>query len=246
MPRHSRSLSDSGYYHVIARGNGKQLVFEESDDYRFYLNRLEKYSGETGVSVCAYCLMDNHVHLLLHDRTGDITQFMKKLNGSYAQFFNWKYKRSGHLFQDRYRSEPIEDDSYFLSVLHYILNNPRKAGICGAEQYPWCSYKLYEAASFIDNELIKGLLPSIEEYEEFIMMQRTDRKSPSEMERRDDEWAKTIIKERLGVESGTAVQGFERAKRDEAIEMLLKEGLSERQIERLTGVSRYIIRRIAW
>ena len=238
-------MSESGYYHVISRGNGKQLIFEEPDDYRFYLNRLEKYCAETGVSVCAYCLMDNHVHLLLHDRTGSIVQFMKKLNGSYARFFNWKYKRSGHLFQDRYNSEPIEDDSYFLSVLHYILNNPRKAGICGAEQYPWSSYKLYDAGSFIDTDLIKGLLPSIEEYEEFVMMQRTDPGPSAEMGRRDDEWAKEIIKERLGVENGSAVQGFERKKRDEAILMLLKEGLSERQIERMTGVSRFIIR-IEW
>ena len=139
-----------------------------------------------------------------------------------------------------------ENDSYFLTALNYTLNNPLKAGICGPEQYPWCSYKHYEADTFLDLNLIRSLLPSVEEYEEFILSSNSERVSLPGSGKRDDSWAKSVIKEKLGVDSCTAVNGFDRAKRDEAIKLLLNEGLSERQIERLTGISRFIIRNILW
>ena len=246
MTRSARRMSESGYFHVIIRGNAKQIIFEESDDYRFFLNRLEKFSGELGIGVCAYCLMENHVHLLLHDSPGMLPEFMKKLNVSYARFFNWKYERSGHLFQDRYKSQPIEDDSYFLSVLCYILNNPNKAGLSGPAEYLWSSYNAYDGNSFIETKLIRGLLPTWEAYEELITLGGKAENSELENPKKDDKWAKDIICKEFDVESSTVIQGFERKKRDEAVKLLLQKGLSERQIERLTGISRYIIRRIAW
>ena len=246
MARAARRMSESGYFHVIVRGNAKQIIFEESDDYRFFLNRMEKFSAETGVGVCAYCLMENHVHLLLHDRESALPEFMKKLNVSYARFFNWKYERSGHLFQDRYKSEPVEDDSYFLSVLCYILNNPKKAGVCGPAEYPWGSFKAYDGGTFVETELIKGLLPTWEEYEELVMLGESKANPGLEAPKKDDKWAREYICGELGVESCSAVHSFERKERDEAVAKLLAAGLSERQIERLTGISRYIVRRIAW
>ena len=246
MARPARRMSESGYFHVIIRGNAKQIIFEASDDYRFFLNRIEKFSAETGVGVCAYCLMENHVHMLLHDTRGMLPEFMKKLGVSYVRFFNWKYERSGHLFQDRYKSEPIEDDSYFLSVLCYILNNPVKAGLGGPAEYLWSSYNAYDGSSFIDTELIRGLLPTWEEYEELVMLGSKAGGSELEASKKDDKWAKEFICREFGVESCTVIQGFERKKRDEAVMLMLQKGLSERQIERLTGISRYIIRKIAW
>ena len=106
MPRQARSPGSSGFFHVIIRGNAKQLIFEEDDDRRFFLNRMMKYSAETGVAICAYCLMENHVHLLLRDNSNALAQFMKKLNGSYARFFNWKYERTGHLFKTGIKASP--------------------------------------------------------------------------------------------------------------------------------------------
>ena len=246
MPRSARRMSESGYFHVIERGNGNQLIFECDDDRRLFIGLLEKYSREVGVSVCAYCLMDNHVHLLLHDGANQLPVFMKKLNVSYARSFNWKYERSGHLFQDRYKSEPIEDDPYFLSVLRYILRNPTKAGLCSPENYPWSSFRMYDGQSFVDTTFIRELFPDIEAYEEYILSGPDVSDAGLEMSSKSDAWARKVLSERIGVESGAAIQSFDRARRDAAVCELLKAGLSERQISRLTGISRHIIHEIAW
>lgn len=81
---------------------------------------LERFSKETGVSICAYCLMENHVHLLVHDMGTDTSKLMKKIGVSYSAYYNGKCERSGHLFQDRYRCENINDDRYYMTVRPYI------------------------------------------------------------------------------------------------------------------------------
>ena len=93
------------------------------------MNRLTLYKKECGIELYAYCLMSNHVHLLLKEGEIVIGKLMKKLGISYLYRFNQKYNRSGHLFQDRYKSETVNDDSYFLTVLGYIHRNPQKAGL---------------------------------------------------------------------------------------------------------------------
>lgn len=100
MPRQARQSSETGYFHVIVRGNGKQILFEDSSDFRYYLSLLERCSSETSVAVCAYCLMENHVHLLLHDTGTDLSLFMKKLGVSYSIYFNKKYERNGDSLRD--------------------------------------------------------------------------------------------------------------------------------------------------
>ena len=102
--------------------------------------------------------MENHVHLLVNDQKKSTPLFMKKLGISYAQYFNRKYRRNGHLLQDRYLSEPVEDDAYLLTVFRYILNNPKKAGICDARSYPWNSNAQYDLPSpFMELSLIRSL-----------------------------------------------------------------------------------------
>ena len=91
MPRQARKLPESGYLHVMQRGIGKQLLFEVPEDYRYYLKILEKFSRETGVKVCAYCLMENHTHLLLYDKNEKIPEFMQKIGICYSYYFNKKY-----------------------------------------------------------------------------------------------------------------------------------------------------------
>ena len=112
MPRRARTISNSGYYHVVMRGIGKQILFEERADYLRFLETLERYLSEEPFDVLAYCLMENHVHLLLHTQSG-LERIMKRIAGSYAYYFNNKYERSGHLFQDRFSSEPIDSDSFW-------------------------------------------------------------------------------------------------------------------------------------
>jgi REP element-mobilizing transposase RayT len=89
---------------------------------------LGTYKAEFNCQICAYCLMKNHVHLLIRIGQEDLQHFMRKVGAKYVYWYNWKYDRVGGLFQDRYKSEPVEDDGYFLTVLRYIHQNPVKAG----------------------------------------------------------------------------------------------------------------------
>jgi len=245
MPRQARKLSEFGYMHLIVRGIGKQIMFEEEADYNRFLSVLERVCGETEVRLCAYCLMENHVHLLVYDPKNNTPLFMKKLGISYAQYFNKKYQRSGHLFQDRYLSEAVEDDAYLLTVFRYILNNPKKAGICDARSYPWNSYAQYDLPSpFMDLSLIRSLLGEQAKYEAFIDTANDDLCLEFDKTEHDDHWALEVLRKTLGVDSGTMLQSYERAQRDDALRKLKAGGLTIRQIERLTGINRNIVQRV--
>lgn len=247
MSRPPRKVSETGYYHVITRGIGRQILFEEPNDYRYYIRLLQKYSEDTGAAVCAYCLMENHVHLLIYDRAGALPLFVKKVGISYSAYFNRKYDRCGHLFQDRYKSETVDDDSYLLSVFRYILKNPQKAGVCSADEYEWSSYKLYGGrSSFVNTETLCDMLGNFEHYAEFISAEDNCVCMEYAPEKTDDDRAADIVKQVLGVESGTAIQSYPRAERNEALIKLLRAGMSIRQIERYTGISRGVIQELIW
>ena len=244
MPRQARIKSDSGYLHLIVQGIGKQTLFESREDYLFFLNRLERFCREVDVGVCAYCLMENHVHLLVHDRKENAALLMKKLGVSYSQYYNHRYQRQGHLFQDRYLSEPVGDEAYLVTVFRYILNNPRKAGICPARDYEWSSYGLYaHPTEMMELSLLRELIGDDRHYAAFIAMENDDVCLEFEARKRDDDWAKAIITGQLNADSGTALQSLNRKDRNAALQRLLEKGLTVRQIERLTGISRGVIQR---
>ncbi len=247
MPRKARIINENGYQHVIVRGIGKQILFEDEKDYLYYISLLERYSEETKVGICGYCLMDNHVHLLTHDVDANISLFMKKMGVSYAGYYNRRYKRTGHLFQDRYKSQIINDENYYRMVLRYIFCNPEKAGICGAEEYRWSSYWFYgECDSFIDQELTLKLFRNKEGYRHFVMKENDDEYLDCFRFDREqgDEWAKKVLQKTLKISSGTEIQGYDRKKRDEALKKLKAKGLTIRKIERLTGINRGIIQKV--
>ena len=245
MPRHARQMSTSGYMHIITRGIGRQLLFEEPEDYQHYLKALDRYCTETHVNVCAYCLMENHVHLLVYGETEQIILLMKKLGVSYSFYFNRKYDRVGHLFQDRYRSEPVEDDAYLLTAFRYILRNPCKAGICKASEYPWSSYGMYIAPpQYMNLNLLHEKLGSFEQYRDYIETDNEDDCMEYEEITKDDAWAQSVLRKSLGIQSGTILQQYNKTERNEALKKLKQQGLTIRQIERLTGINRNIVQRV--
>lgn len=244
MSRQPRQFSESGYLHLVLRGIGKQILFEDREDRVFYLAALQRYCRDTEVKVCAYCLMENHVHLLVCDPKGNTPILMKKLGVSYAGHFNRKYERSGHLFQDRYRSEAVEDDSYLLAVFRYILNNPQKAGLCPASAYEWSSFSAYDdPLSFVDVSIIRDLIGDREQYLTFLSADNEDVCLEDESFHRDDQWAREIMKKLIGTENGTSLQKMDRLERNTALRGLKNAGLSVRQIERLTGINRNIVQK---
>ena len=138
MPRQARKTSGTGIYHVMLRGINRQDIFEDDEDYMKFLQSLHQLvecydeRGYRVPSLChfyAYCLMPNHVHLLIQEKTVAIGEIVKRITISYAYHFNKKYQRNGHLFQERFRSEPVDDIGYFKTLLCYIHQNPVHAGL---------------------------------------------------------------------------------------------------------------------
>jgi REP element-mobilizing transposase RayT len=155
MPRIQREKGEFSTYHIIQRGNERKNLFLRDEDKLRFLDTMAKTREKYNFLVYGYCLMDNHVHLLINDNGNDISKLMKSINVSYVSYFNRVYKRFGHLFQDRFRSEIIDDDPYLLEVSRYIHNNPVKAGIVEKpEEYRWSSYNIYVGKSVNSHELL--------------------------------------------------------------------------------------------
>lgn len=144
MPRQARQHSETGIYHVMVRGNEKKYIFVNDEDRQRFLQILSRLRKNGNIDLYAYCLMENHVHLLIKEGTDPISQAMKRITVSYATYFNKKYDRVGHFFQDRFRSEAVDNDSYLLTAARYIHNNPVKAGLVkDPKSYDWSSYRYY-------------------------------------------------------------------------------------------------------
>ncbi len=144
MPRQARLDAPGVLQHVIARGIEKTRIFSDEQDYRFFIKRLGELLEENHLDCFAWVLLPNHFHLLL--RTGPIplATFMRRLMTSYATHFNRRHKRSGHLFQNRYKSFVCEEDPYFLELVRYIHLNPLRSGLVKnleeLKRYPWCGF----------------------------------------------------------------------------------------------------------
>lgn len=232
------------YLHIIVRGIGKQILFEEQSDNEKYLEYLKKYAEQEEITILAYCLMENHVHLLIRNIRGTIASFMKKMGVSYALYYNRKYDRIGHLFQDRYKSENITNDEYLLSAFRYILNNPVKAGICGAAEYRWSSYNEYgKKKGLVDTGIIYNMIGDKKNLAQFLLQKDGTEHIEADTPQKDDIWALQTIQDALDVTSGTQIQQFGRMQRDEALALLKKKGLTVRQLERLTGINRGVIQK---
>lgn len=163
MPRGPRVKGNSGYYHIMLRGNERKPVFNCNKDKKRFLEILHEKKQDRYL-LHAFCLMDNHIHLMMSEANEDISTFMKRIIVSYVQYFNKKYKRVGHLFQDRFKSEVVEEDSYVLALARYIHRNPVKAGIVDEPtDYQWSSYNCYvdqnhPFAQVVSTELVLSLL----------------------------------------------------------------------------------------
>lgn len=144
MPRTARSISESGFLHIMIRGLNKQLIFHENNDYEYFIYLMNKTKEKCDVSLHAYCLLPNHAHILLRSLDKQPGKYIQHIGTSYAQHYNKVNERVGHLFQDRYKSEMINTDEYFMAALRYIHYNPVKAGLVKQpEQYSWSSYPEY-------------------------------------------------------------------------------------------------------
>ncbi|MGD9678354.1 MAG: transposase [Vulcanibacillus sp.] len=161
MARQARKESITNYYHVMLRGINREYIFNTEDQKRKILELIKREEKNNLIGIVAWCIMDNHVHLLLKAKIDDMSKAIKIISLKYAAYYNKSKKRIGPVFGDRYRSENIEDDKYMLGVIRYIHNNPIKSKIIiNKEVYEWSSYKC-----FIDNNSNH----IIEEHKAFIL-----------------------------------------------------------------------------
>lgn len=253
VPRAARIKSESGIYHIIMRGINRQILFEDEEDCTKFIHVLQKYKEICEYKLYAYCLMGNHLHLLLKEGKEPLETVMRRICGSYVFWYNKKYDRIGYLFQDRFKSEPVNNEEYFLVVLRYILRNPLKAGITAIiEDYKWTNYKDYIEKQTPDADFVLNFFNEMNREEavkifiEYINKANGDEcEDVLESKKLTDDEAMKIIKTYCNVEHGIYLQKLETAIRNSYVKKLRKEySLSIRQIERLTGISRGIIQKL--
>jgi REP element-mobilizing transposase RayT len=252
MPRKARKKSETGIYHIIMRGINRQTIFEDEKDYAKFIQVIMRYKEESGYKIYAYCLMGNHVHLLLKIGIEPLEQVMRRICGSYVYWYNMKYQRIGNLFQDRFRSEPVENDSYFLIVQRYIHQNPLKAGLVEyIEQYKWSSYKDYlKRSEFVDVNFLLGMFNinremAINSFHRFNNVVNDDVCLEIEDKLRiKDEEARNLINRVCKVQNPIDLQKLDRLERNTHLKKLKGlHSISIRQIERLTGINRSVVLR---
>jgi len=130
MPRIARIVGAGYPHHIVQRGNNKEKVFLDREDYTKYLSLLDRYSTGREASILVYCLMPNHVHLLVRPlEEKDLSKMMQGITLCYTQYFNRKYRRTGRLWECRYHSTIIDEDKYLWAVSRYIENNPVRVGV---------------------------------------------------------------------------------------------------------------------
>ncbi len=144
MPRKARLLVPNCPHHIVQRGHNRNTVFVADDDYQFYLENLFEWKIKLGIKIYAWCLMTNHVHLIVEpgDDAKTISELMKRLAGRQSTLVNKLEKRSGSLWDGRFKASPIQRDEYRLPCLRYVEMNPMRANmVAGLRQYRWSSYR---------------------------------------------------------------------------------------------------------
>ena len=245
MARCARTKSGTGIYHVMMRGINRQQIFYDNEDYESFLDRLKIYKGISHYQIYGYCLMGNHIHILIRETDESLETIIRRIGSSYVYWYNMKYQRTGHLFQDRYSSETVEDDQYFLTVLRYILHNPVKAGTCKSPlEYPYSSAGEYlgQEHGITDTDFAiqmagrEELLSFFNQDNEDQCLEISERKKPGVTDSR----ALELICKAFGEDYR---QGADVGNQDCLLLVpdLIAEGISIRQLSRLSGISKFRI-----
>ncbi|MGN1351462.1 MAG: transposase [Clostridia bacterium] len=131
MPRFPRNYLKTSFFHVMSQGINKNFIFEDSIDIKFYIKNMYEIKDKYNVKIIAYCIMNNHVHMLLETAgVENLSKYMHCLNTRFGQYYNKKYKRVGYVFRDRYKAEGIYSEKQLYNCIKYIYDNPVKAEIC--------------------------------------------------------------------------------------------------------------------
>lgn len=252
MPRTARKQSRTGIYHIMLRGINQQTIFEDETDKHQFLRTLKRYKELCHFKIYSYCIMDNHVHLLLEEGEESVSHSMKRISSSYVYWYNLKYDRHGHLFQGRFNSECVNDMEYFLTVVRYIHQNPLKAAVVGnVWDSKWTSIHAYLGgrSDLVDTEKYLALLAlddatALRRYKILMEEVNEDQCLDIFVKRRVQDFEVREHLSNLGVTNSSMLQQMERKKRNDILAYLKEiEGVSCRQISRITGISKSVVGR---
>lgn len=261
MPRQPRRKSYSKVYHCMLRGVNKQDIFFDKQDYLKFQEIIYKTKNRFLYQLYSYVLMPNHIHLEIKDENQKLSQIIHSMATSYANYFNKKYKRVGHLFENRFQSKNVENSYYMLNLVRYIHQNPVKAAISTIDKYKWSSYSEYfenenlkDEKKLVDTyEILYMFSPEIKnaqkEFLEFnrktLQFQESSELLEYEMKNKlTDEEVIYFIKEQLGIDNIQEIQNYNTKYRDEVIQRIGKiQGVTQNQIARILGLTVKIVQK---
>lgn len=249
MARVARKQSETGIYHIMLRGNNRQQIFLDDEDNETFIGIIKEYKVICNFSLLAYCLMGNHIHILIKTNEIPVANIMKRIVVKFVYYYNIKYSRVGHLFQDRFKSEPVENDEYLFQVVRYIHQNPLKAGICNRiDEYKYSSYNDYMVKGnnkniLTDTDFILEMMP-LSKLKKYHLEIDSEFKcidiAPISIRVSDVEAIK-IINDVLRVENIEDLKQQHKLVQMDIAKQLKNKGLSIRQISRITGISKRIV-----
>lgn len=247
VARKPRVRSSSGIYHIILRGINRQRIFEDDEDRLKLIGDFAKYKEISQCRIFAYCFMDNHIHVLLQESKEPISMMIQRVSSSYVNWYNRKYERCGHLFQERFKSEAVETDQYFLTVLRYIHQNPIKAKIVSdAADYKWSSYGEYmQGGGMVDKEYALDMFSgkngeeAIRRLKLFLREENNDTclEIPDSKVNVSDENLRQTVRQQFGIDA-LKIGNESREKQDHILRVMKGiDGSSIRQIARVMRLS---------
>ncbi len=254
MPRRARKISSTKVYHVILRGNDRQDIFLDIQDYKKFIKEIKNTKEKYGYELYAYCLMSNHVHLVIYDKNNVLSYIMKSLELLYSAYFSKKYNRVGHLFQNRFLSKEIEEQGYLMQVCRYIHQNPVKAKISKIDKYMWSSFCEYiSGEKLINTQMLLRLFGNNEKeaeenFKKFhnLFEDNINEEYEYELEGKlNDIELKNKIEKILNIKDVREISKYNTKIRDEKIRTLsIIKGVSRAQISRVLGMNKKTVERI--
>jgi len=236
MARKPRVEYKGCLYHVMARGNNGDFIFEKPEDKQMYLDLIRKYKEKFPFKLYAYCILDNHVHMLIEQEDTPLSKIMQGIQQSYTQRYNRKYRRTGHVFQQRYKAEICNKEQYLVQLIRYIHNNPVKAGLEGGLSYNWSSHKEYVSnreSELVEKDYILGLFSrdkkrAIRAYKKFMDVNSEEK----------EEDIKDYLLEEVKFSKENEYEGIIEA--DEIIDIICRfEGVNMDEVTRRSRIQKY-------
>lgn len=255
MPRSKRYFGAIGLNHCIIRGINKRDIFFDNQDRHKFIKTLKEGKKKHNIKIGTYALMQNHTHFLIQGENKNISDFFKSIEISYATYFNMKYDRVGHLFQNRFKNKAIEDIEYLKNVVKYIHFNPEKAGIAKATDYLWSSYNEFFkedtwidkdiVLNFYDNDIEKALKIFEEQHSSELHNYYENYSEYEIIDRLTDEQVKFLIEEKNKKYSILNPNTLKEDIEDKVIKDILKiKGVNINQVCRITGMSRRMVEKL--